>query len=88
MNMGSKLNVCVVVVLVWCALLPSHITCGVLNNNMKGSGALLRYRRGVTGYRTRCVPVLRKFCRLFTHGGTKEVFCFYVVVQKCTGLDK
>ena len=45
-----------------------------------------RYRR-MLGQRTRCIPVLKKFCRVFTRNNITKNFCIKVLVEKCWGLD-
>ena len=45
-----------------------------------------RYRR-MLGQRTRCIPVLKKYCKVFTRNNVTKNFCIKVFVEKCWGLD-
>ena len=55
---------------------------------MVPSGMVLRrVRRVVTGFRTKCIPMLIHFCKNFTVGGITKRFCVARNVFHCTALD-
>ena len=45
-----------------------------------------RYRR-MLGQRSKCVPVMKLFCKIFKHLDVSEKFCLEVPVVTCWGLD-
>ena len=45
-----------------------------------------RYRR-MLGQRSKCVPVMKLFCKIFKHLDVSEKFCLKVPVVTCWGLD-
>ena len=45
-----------------------------------------RYRR-MLGHRTRCIPVVKVFCKVFTRHKVTKKFCLTVPMKICWGLD-
>ena len=46
----------------------------------------MRYRR-MLGHRTRCISVVKVFCKVFTRLDVTEEFCLTAPVKVCWGLD-
>ena len=70
---------------------PPMVPSGMILKRMRRvvpSGMILkRVRRVVTGFRTKCIPMLKHFCKNFTVGGITKRFCVARNVFHCTALD-